>query len=291
MKPGPKAALALLPKVFSITSPPRSAEEWVMTIALSEGWCHTDAEASELAARWMEPFLAALRAEVSEMRRVGRVSSFDINSSSEYMIQGAAFIEPRDSIEVQEAKTRLARLSGYAEALGNLTAHDFEAVCRGILDQLQVENVQLTERGVDEGIDFYGRLRLERLLLPTARLPGIETQLSVWMVGQAKHFRVGQVSTPDVRDLVGAVELAKSGAYSTGEQKYPDLQIRACDPVVYLFFTTGRISSYAWRLLDRSGVVGMDGEMVAAFLADRGIGVEGGELEPTQFEAWVRSHG
>jgi len=55
--------------------------------------------------------------------------------------------------------------------------------------------------------------------------------------------------------------------------KYPDLQIRVADPVFMLFFTTGKISIDGWQLIKKSGIVAMDGEMVAAFLADHNVAI------------------
>jgi hypothetical protein len=290
MKPGPKAAVESLPKVLTLLSPPRRATEWLAEIVLTEGWCQTSDEADEMAERWAEQFLAYLSTEIGELGRVGRVSIAVLNSSSPYMVQGSAFIEPHDDQDVRDAKVRRGRFADYATVIAGVSKEQFECVCRGILDALRVENVQLTRRTADEGIDFFGELRLDQLLVPEARFPTWEAQLKVWMVGQAKHYEVGQASTPVIRELVGSVELAKSRAYSTGEDKYPDLLIRACDPVVYLFFTTGSFSSYAWRLLDRSGVVGMDGGMVAAFLADRGIGIRDEQFDEDEFMSWLEHY-
>src|SRR5207248_5447145 len=114
-----------------------------------------------------------------------------------------------------------------------------------------------------------------------ALFPGVHSQMSVWMVGQAKHFLKGKVSTPDIRELVGSVLLARSRAFSVNTEKYIDLRIRACDPVFFLFFTTGQISAYGWTLLDSAGVIGMDGEMVASFLADNAIGIENNGFQKT----------
>lgn len=41
-----------------------------------------------------------------------------------------------------------------------------------------------------------------------------------------------------------------------------------------LFFTTGEISADGWDLCRKSGVVAMDGEMLASFLADKDIAIE-----------------
>jgi hypothetical protein len=70
---------------------------------------------------------------------------------------------------------------------------------------------------------------------------------------------------------------------------YDNLDIRLCDPIFYLFFTTGTISPPGWRLLARSGVVGMDGEMVAAFLCDRDVGLVDDEFDIGAFATWLDS--
>ena len=108
---------------------------------------------------------------------------------------------------------------------------------------------------------------------------------------QAKHYILGKVSTPDIRDLVGPVTLAKGHAFGSYAHKYADLTIRVCDPVFYLFFTTSSLTSDAWTLLDRSGVVGMDGEMLAAFLADQGVGLAEEKFEATALKSWLTAFG
>jgi hypothetical protein len=87
--------------------------------------------------------------------------------------------------------------------------------------------------------------------------------------------------------LVGAVELAKGRAFSAGnDEKYADLKIRVCDPVFYLFVTTGYLSGYSWRLLKSSGVVGMDGEMIAALLADCAAGLTNQGVTDVALKQW-----
>jgi restriction endonuclease Mrr len=109
------------------------------------------------------------------------------------------------------------------------------------------------------------------------------------MVGQAKHYPTGQVATPEIRELVGSVELARAGAWSRVSSPYLDMKLRLCDPVFFLFFTTGTISASGWRLLGASGVVGMDGEMLAAFLADHDVGVIGDTFDAPALAEWIAS--
>jgi hypothetical protein len=277
-------------QVVEITADPRPAVEWLTDICVLQNWASNRTEAREWAERIETRFLTALRRELNELIGLGRFARFDFNSSSGYMVQGSAFVEPKDSDDVREAKTRRARFSDYAEALGELGPTEFESLCAGMLELLGVDSPSLTPRSGDEGIDFYGRLRFEGSVFPQDVYPTVQKQLAVWMIGQAKRYQAAQVSTPDVRELVGSIELARSRAFVAGPEVYADLELRVCDPVFYLFFTTGRLSSDTWKLISRTGVVAMDGEMVASFLADREIGIESGEFNPPRFREWVARH-
>jgi hypothetical protein len=206
------------------------------------------------------------------------------------MVQGSAFIEVGvDTPDVQDAKRRRSAFAAYVTAVEGISPADFEAMCRGMLAALGVEKPVVTPHSADEGIDFYGRLKLEGNLKIVHALPGIYRRLSVWMVGQAKHYQAMQGGTPDIRAVVGAIDLARGRAFGSATGKYPDLDIRVCDPVFYLFFTSGSISSDGWQLLEQSGVIGMDGPMVAAFLADHDVGRLGDDFDLAEFELWLAS--
>jgi hypothetical protein len=287
-KPGPAEAVKALPLVLEVDSPPRPATTILVEICLAKGWHATTDEAREAAEGWEHRFLTRLRTILSECNRLGRFCLHDFNSSSDYMVQGCAFIEAGvDTPQVQEAKRRRSAFGAYVAAVAGVTPDDFEAMCRGILAELGVEDPVVTPHSADEGIDFYGRLKLEGNLKRVTALPGIYRRLGVWMVGQAKHYQAIQSGTPDIRAVVGSIDLARGKAFGSANDKYPDLDIRVCDPVFYLFFTTGDISTDGWQLLDQSGVIGMDGQMVAAFLADHAVGQSGGRFDPHAFEAWL----
>ncbi len=290
MKHGPAAATDLLETVVQIDSPPRPSQEILAEIIAGAGWAASLAVAAELAEKWDEGFRRRLKTRMSEMHAAGRVCSYDFNSSSGYMLQGAAFVEPGvDSPELAASKRRRQRYRRHLIFLRAVVPGEFEVLCRGILDLLGVRNTTLTSDTADQGIDFYGQLELGELLSP-ASLPGLHSLLKIWMVGQAKHYPTGQAATPEIRELVGAVALAQAGAYSRVSEPYPDLDIKLCDPVFFLFFTTGTISSAGWRLLDSSGVIGMDGEMIAAFLAENEVGVRKTEFAEEAMVEWMASH-
>lgn len=290
-KPGPALAVKSLHKVLTVSSPPRPAREVLVEIAVDQAWFGSLAEAQEAAERWEKAFLARLRDLRSDRNRLGRFCLHDFNTSSNYMLQGCAFVEVGvDPPEVQEAKKRRGAFAEYVAAIQGVMPDDFEAACRGILAELGVEDPVVTRHSADEGIDFYGRLQLEGNLKRVSALPGIYRRLAVWMVGQAKHYDAVQGGTPDIRAVVGSVNLARGKAYGSAEDQYPDLDIRVCDPVFYLFFTTGSISANGWRLLENSGVIAMDGAMVAAFLADHQVGWSEDAFDADAFEAWLQQY-
>jgi hypothetical protein len=285
-------AFKALVSQIEVAAEPRPLVELIEEACLAHGWADSVAEARESAERWLPQVLSLLRREYSELSRMGRFVPFAFNSSSQGYLQGMAFIEPRDVGDVRAAKLARAQFKSYAEVLEQLTPPEFEALCAGVLAVIGVDNPTLTPRSADEGIDFYGRLRLEKHIFTDKPLPGLQRQLGIWLIGQAKHYINSQVSTPEVRDLVGAVSLAKGHAFGSGEDdKYKDLAVRVCDPVFYLFFTTGRLTSNSWILLDRSGVIGMDGQMLSAFLADHAIGMVGGSFDERLFRAWLMCRG
>jgi hypothetical protein len=54
-----------------------------------------------------------------------------------------------------------------------------------------------------------------------------------------------------------------------------------------MLVTSGSISRTAWKLLKASGVLAMDGSMLAAFLADRRIAVDSGIFSDAAFNNWI----
>jgi hypothetical protein len=231
--------------------------------------------------------------KVAEERGIQPKIAF--NSSSSYMVQGACFIEGTDSLEITEQKKKRSGWKHYYETLQELSPHEFELLRREVLKLIGAKEVKLTKQTRDEGIDFYGRLSVADLIKPSSvfRFRPFESFLEIWLIGQAKHYKSVKVATPDLRELVGSVELASARAFADLDlHKYPDLQIRVADPVFMLFFTTGRISIDGWQLIKKSGIVAMDGEMLAAFLADHDVAIihkeETRQFSKDAFFEWLK---
>lgn len=284
--------LKLLDAYIAIDAPPIRVRDLIADIFLKEKWMSNPADAAAEGEKLEAKVITKVEALMLP-NRFGKTARFVMNSVSEDMIQGQAFIEPHDSQSVQDHKRRLGRTDLYVTAFQSIGDGQFERLCAGLLKELGVETPRITPSSRDEGIDFFGHLSLGKFFRPNLiEIPGAEHQFSAWMIGQAKNYGDMQVSTLNIRELVGSAELARSRTFSTRrELRYSDLKVRACDAVYCLFFTTGNISRDAWGLLEASGVIGMDGRMVAQFLAEREVGLLNSVFDNQTFINWVDSSG
>lgn len=223
--------------------------------------------------QWIQRHIARSIDEGTEPRLIQ-------NRSSSIHLQGPFFVEPLDSQEVSEAKHRRLGSSAVIDWVRSLTPDQFESLCTRVLALIGARHYVKTKRSKDQGIDFYGKLVLADLS-PT-ELPFLKFQrdMEVWIIGQAKHYPAGSVSAPEVRELVGSVQLARAKAYATSDSIFPDLKPRVTDPLVALFLTTGSFTRDALLLGKSSGVILKTGVDIANLLADEAIGFSG---EPPSF--------
>jgi hypothetical protein len=288
MKPGPSTVAEIILSELPLDAPPEALEDVITrTVVDHPEWQYVP---GEKAALWAPKVKSYLSDHWKRSMEQGKQPRFSFNSVSDYKIQGGCFIEPCDSPEIKEQKRRRLRWRDYYDCLRGLDPEVFEKVCACILRLLGVADPVLTAYRADQGIDFFGRMSIGDLTGHGALFPVFETDLIFWLVGQAKHYRDSKISTPDLRALAGSVFLGRARAFP-GEGSLPQLNIRACDPVIMLFFATGEISSNGWALCRRAGIVAMDGEMLAAFLADKQVGVTGvadtQRFSPMVFAEWL----
>jgi len=155
------------------------------------------------------------------------------------------------------------------------------------LELLKVEKPFVSRQTADQGIDFFGRVPYGKILQPSFLHPGAEKHIAVWLVGQAKHYPDSNIGTSDIRQLVGSVELARAKVFAGSTNPLSELTTRLCDPIIYLFFTTGRFSRDSVELLSRSGVLAFDGLQIGQFLADHGIGLAADLFDQVLFDRWL----
>ena len=271
MKPGPSRIAEIILTELPLDAPPEALEDIIQRIVTRRrDWGVLPEEGAVL---WGQKVEKRLADHWIKSITQGKQPRFAFNSVSEYNIQGSCFIEPCDPPQVKEQKRRRLRWKEYYEYLRGLSPYLFETACGRLLKLLGVPKPILTPYRADQGIDFFGRMSIGDITGHGALFPVFETDLVFWLVGQAKHYPDAKISTPDLRGLAGAAFLGRARAFPK-EGVLPQLKIRACDPIIMLFFTTGQISSDGWSLCRAAGIAAMDGEMVATFLADKQVGVE-----------------
>lgn len=289
MTPGPAAAADWVMTELPRTQPPTDPESLLVQIGTVLGWFRSTSEAQEKAERWRKPFLTRLRFAINDPERRGRPTRFEFNSSNEDLIQGACYVEDGHSQQLREGKGRREHMDTYLAYVRSLTGRQFEGVCRGVLDLLGCENPVVTPRGNDQGIDFHGRMEMRGRLNMQYVQTAVDEAMHSYIVGQAKQI-AGNVGTSEIRDLVGAVEIARLGISADEGQALRDLGMRPYDSVWRFFVTTGDFSRDSLKLLNRLGLVGIDGEMVASILADHAVADVNGVCDRSAFDSWLASH-
>ncbi|WP_197073537.1 restriction endonuclease [Frigoribacterium sp. MEB024] len=256
---------------FAADAPPRLLHEVVAEVMFTAGHATDFDEALELA----DPLLGEIRALVIEYQadseRRGLTWQFELYGSNDEYLRGASAADPTLSEAERQTRARRAHARTIRTTLTSLTAPEFEIACTGILRIMGCADPHTSSQGNDGGIDFYGRLELEGRLDNFSTYGGFDRRVGLWLIGQAKHYPTRNIQTAHIRELVGSVELARTkGAIHT----WPGLHLRPFDAVIQVFFTTGDFSSGSNKLIDNSGLVAMNGDQLATFLADAGLGLD-----------------
>ena len=179
MKPGPVLAALTLHSSIELGAAPRSTLEWLSELIESNSWPGSHISPRERAEKWDAGFQQRLRADLSELNRLGRFCPFAFNSSDQSLLQGGAFIEPADSENVKGEKELRSRFGLYVHQLRSLTPRELEKLCAGLLSLLKVEWVA-TRYSADRGVDFYGQLKVGQQLFADEFFPHWHRQLKTW---------------------------------------------------------------------------------------------------------------
>jgi hypothetical protein len=229
----------------------------------------SDLERLEWAEALLPRVTVRLRRLVQEERDSGRDTDFVFNASDDRFIQGSCFIEPCDSDSLRDAKQRRVKSQVIASQLRSLAFDEFELLCCKVLELVGAHLVRKTRRTRDQGIDFYARLSLGDLSSDVFPFRRFQDSLHIWILGQAKHYPGGRVSSAEIRELLGSVHLARAKEFASGTGSFNDLAARSCDPLMALFVTSGEFSRDARSLAQRSGIVVKDLVDLSTLLADK----------------------
>jgi hypothetical protein len=142
---------------------------------------------------------------------------------------------------------RVAREIRFQNSLHRISAEDFEKLAAIILRILGCQQVFSTPSSHDQGVDAFG---LQVLVQPTPY--GVIHGLT-W-IAQAKHYRSTQVTTGNVRELIGSKELIVARVFSTVDERYKELRLRSYAPIAIALVTTEEVPATVRRLAEGAGV-------------------------------------
>ncbi|RYG99028.1 MAG: restriction endonuclease [Alphaproteobacteria bacterium] len=286
MTPGPSAAASLISDYMDVEGPPVHVTDLLANIVSSRGWAAAD-DVAEKAVGWSSKFLFQLTRTESLERQRGSFVVYTFNSSDPEYVQGSCFCEPTDDQQTVEAKKRRARTLPIAREFEALTPTDFEKLCGGVLRLFGVSDPQVSRRSADQGIDFYGSAPFAKVLAEEKLPAGVEKDLRVWIVGQAKHYSAVKVSTKDLRELVGSTELARAKIFAGSKDPLDEFTARLCDPVFYMLITSGVFTRDSHDLIGRSGIIALDQMQLAQLLADNGVGTAADLITSGDLTSWL----
>lgn len=265
--------VAHLESVIGLNGSPRRVRA-IIEDELIRAFATPAAEASELAEARAEAVARIISARQAASEETGTMYSLVLVGTSLDSVAGSCFPLPADTPEVTRIKRQRTTASQILLAIQALNFDQFEQFGSRVLHELGAVRTRVTPRSNDQGIDFYGELNLGQFTQVPAPFLRLAHDVKFTLLGQAKHYPNRAVGPSVVRELVGAVSLARTRTFSREtDDVLDDVAIRPHSPVVALLFTTGLISSGAARLALESGVIARGGEHLAVFLADKGVGM------------------
>jgi restriction endonuclease len=254
-------------------------------------------QASEHAERMCAAVGRIIAERVAESEAAGLSAALVVIGTTSDIVAGFCHVLPTDETGVAVAKQHRVQVGELLKAIRALSFGDFEKFCARVLREIGASFARITPHRADQGIDFYGRLSLGQYQAVPLPFLKLAHDVVLLFAGQAKHYPNRAIGPEIVRELIGAVSLARTKTFSAGETDIFDgLELKPFSPLLTMLFTTGMISAGVIRLAESAGIIARSGEQLAVFLADKGIGMEkvqGGSttFSNTKFIAWLNGPG
>jgi hypothetical protein len=214
-------------------------------------------------------------------------------TSAEHIVAGYCYVDPTDSPEIAAAKRSRLNIEPLLEEIRGLNFQEFERFGACVLRELGANSPKVTPHSEDQGIDFYGILSLGQNSFLPPPFGQLAHDVRLRFAGQAKHYPTRSIGPELMRELVGAISLARHKIFTVDAELFDALELLPFNPLVAMFFTTGRFTAGTLELAARSGIIAKSGEELALFLADRGIGMyeDGGTMkfDRARFREWLSS--
>jgi hypothetical protein len=290
----PKSVVERLEASIGRAGAPRRLRSAIVGV-LTDHFGVPEISASERAES-LEPTVARIiSSRAAECERAGTTARIAIIGASSDIVAGFCYVLEGDPVVVSKVKRQRVYAEEVLSAIRDMSFQQFETFGARVLDEMGAAFSKVTPQKGDQGIDFYGRFslgQLHDLPLPYIKLAH---DVEILFAGQAKHYPHRAVGPETVRELVGAVSLARTRSFSRPDlDPFDGLNLRPFSPVVTMLFTTGPVSSGALALGQSAGVIVRSGDQLAAFLADKGVGMvmtdSQLQFQKDSFEDWLRSN-
>lgn len=164
-------------------------------------------------------------------------------------------------VEISEdsfARASRADLATTSNAMLALTPSEFEELCASILRALGGTAMVSGSSG-DGGIDF----SCFDLNFWPQNFPA-PPSLNVVVIGQAKRYSTGMISTTKLREFAGAASLRQHEMQASGK-------FSARQPIIYAFWTTASFEESARNFARRLGIWILDGITMATYASSLGL--------------------
>lgn len=251
-------------------------------------------QAAEVAERKMTPVAQLIARKEEECNNIGTVYALTLAGSAYDSVAGSCFAFPKDTPQVILLKTNRKEAESLLDAIRALTFNEFERFGAKVLQELGATKTHITSHGNDQGIDFYGELSLGSLSEAPVPFFRLAHDVRIAFAGQAKHYPRKALGPDILRELVGAISLARTKTYSKANlDLLEEIHVKPFSPLLALLFTTGDLSSGVIQLAAEAGLIARTGEQLAVFLADKGVGIVGKQGEEhfdgAAFSIWLNS--
>ena len=268
----PSELLARVEVAVGIQGPPRALRE-VLEQEMHGHFHLLPIRAAEQAERMEERVRQRITEKHQEMEHAGTIPVVIVHHASRRQVVGSCWVSPTDTQAVAAVKQARVHVQQILAALRALTPDQFEHFGSRILRELGAEQVQVTRRTGDNGVDFYGFLSLGGIMQHPPAICQLAHNIQLLFAGQAKHYPDNPIGPATVREMIGAIALARFKVYSSEPDFFEAFKLLPYNPLITLLFTTGRFTKGAMEIADSAGVIARSGEQLATFLADRNVGM------------------
>lgn len=191
--------------------------------------------------------------------------------------------DPAEDGDTRALRARLRLHDEMLDVLRALDPADFELLCGRVLQEVGCEAVHVTRSSQDLGVDFFGRIAVDRAVprplgvSPRLRVLG---DLYLLLFGQAKRYAdYSKINLDTVKLIEGTwKDILRRKLDDELPQHLDDglsgIGWRAADGVRYVFITTSSYTDPALTWAANVGMAALDGEQITQLLLESCIGVE-----------------